>query len=249
MDATVDNFFSRLQAYELLLEEDPSDSRDNLMIECEIELEKLTNEYQELFRRLPLDAHPRVWDALHHSEESYKYLIGHPNHSDAPIVVQYFHDLLTGRNPRLWQLTNWVGHGFGHDGTHASLSQIPSKSAQLERKSALVPGCGKGFDALALAMVCGYDVVGLDSSHYAIDNAWHYQNDIDALIRDLRRPDLENEADQKWTEWIKKNPRILKDAGRVDYIEGDFFSDDWLERAGTEKFDLIYDFRVSFSST
>ncbi|KUL92474.1 hypothetical protein ZTR_02455 [Talaromyces verruculosus] len=90
------------------------------------------------------------------------------------------------------------------------------------RRRALVPGCGTGYDVLLLASF-GFDVYGLDYSRTAVEYAKKYAADN-----------------------AEKYP--VKDAeigrGKVAYVEGDYFKDDWLEGLGLphNSFDLIYDY-------
>ncbi|PWW71788.1 S-adenosyl-L-methionine-dependent methyltransferase [Tuber magnatum] len=90
-------------------------------------------------------------------------------------------------------------------------------------KTALVPGCGRGYDVLLLARY-GYHAVGVDISAKAIDNA---------------------------KEWIDNEIKRLRAAGeplptgRIDLISGDFFKDDWVAKIGINVnggFDVIYDY-------
>lgn len=102
------------------------------------------------------------------------------------------------------------------------------KTQAKQRRRALVPGCGTGYDVLLLASF-GFDVYGLDYSQNAVEYAKGYA-----------------------AENAKKYP--VKDAelgrGKVVYVEGDYFKDDWLEGLGLPEnsFDLIYDYTVRLSS-
>ena len=93
------------------------------------------------------------------------------------------------------------------------------------RKRALVPGCGTGYDVLLLASF-GYDAVGLEVSAEAV-----------RVCREYAR------------EHGEKYP--VRDesvgAGRVSFVEGDFFKDDWLKEVieGEPGFELFYDHTVS----
>ncbi|KAL4881709.1 S-adenosyl-L-methionine-dependent methyltransferase [Aspergillus karnatakaensis] len=90
------------------------------------------------------------------------------------------------------------------------------------RKKALVPGCGRGVDVLLLASF-GYDAYGLEYSKSAFENC-------------------------KKEEEGSEERYPVRDAsfgrGKVTWIQGDFFGNDWVEKLGLEKnsFDLIYDY-------
>ncbi|EOD45834.1 putative thiol methyltransferase protein [Neofusicoccum parvum UCRNP2] len=100
----------------------------------------------------------------------------------------------------------------------------PVDKASGRRRKALVPGCGKGYDVVALA-AAGYDAWGLEVSPNAV------------------------EAAKKWVEGVKesnwkKYETIDKEVGRgsANFVVGDFFKDDWLKEVGGTQFDLIYDY-------
>jgi SAM-dependent methyltransferase len=92
------------------------------------------------------------------------------------------------------------------------------------RKRALVPGCGTGYDALLLASF-GYDVYGLDYSQVAVETA-------------------KKEAAKNEGQYVVRDPDVGR--GKVVFVQGDFFKDDWLENLGLglNSFDLIYDYTV-----
>ena len=95
---------------------------------------------------------------------------------------------------------------------------------QLQRKKALVPGCGRGVDILVLESF-GYDAVGLDVSPKALEEANKYCKEHE-------------------DEYQPRDKSLGRGTRR--FVSGDFFSDDWFEQAGTSgKFDLIYDYTVS----
>lgn len=92
-----------------------------------------------------------------------------------------------------------------------------------QRKKALVPGCGRGYDVLLLASH-GYDAIGLDISESAI-------KECKVLAE-------------------KEGPTYLHgatDPGTYQFIVGDFFSDNWLKSVGADesRFDFVYDYTVS----
>lgn len=99
------------------------------------------------------------------------------------------------------------------------------------RKRALVPGCGRGVDVMLL-QAYGYDVVGLEYSSKAVEACEVYAK--------------ETENEQLYS--VKDN-----EAGKGTrlFVQGDFYADDWLEKAelgayGKEGvFELIYDYTVS----
>ncbi|OJJ87926.1 uncharacterized protein ASPGLDRAFT_164579 [Aspergillus glaucus CBS 516.65] len=91
-----------------------------------------------------------------------------------------------------------------------------------KRKSALVPGCGKGYDVVMLALH-GFDVVGLEVSATGVTVAKEYASN------ELSKPQEYNFG----ASWVDTQ------RGSVSFIEGDFFKSDWEQE---KKYDLIYDY-------
>ncbi|KEY68941.1 hypothetical protein S7711_04607 [Stachybotrys chartarum IBT 7711] len=92
------------------------------------------------------------------------------------------------------------------------------------KRTALVPGCGRGHDVLLLSSY-GYDVWGLDTSATAINVARESQ------------AAAEKDGAYKATDGMER--------GAVNWIVADFFSDSWTKGIGTDgtgKFDLIFDY-------
>ncbi|PNY23664.1 thiol methyltransferase 2 [Tolypocladium capitatum] len=93
------------------------------------------------------------------------------------------------------------------------------------RRTALVPGCGRGHDVLLLSSF-GYDVWGLDYSADALRMA--DENRREADVQGLYEPAGEH---------LEK--------GDVEWLAGDFFDEGWSAGIGTDglgKFDLIFDY-------
>ena len=95
-----------------------------------------------------------------------------------------------------------------------------------QRKRALVPGCGRGYDVILLASF-GYNAFGLEVSETAVKRC------------------LE---EQKVNEDSYPGTKEVIGPGEAIFINGNFFSNSWVRRTGAEKFDLIYDYTVSDSS-
>ncbi|OJJ68454.1 hypothetical protein ASPBRDRAFT_198888 [Aspergillus brasiliensis CBS 101740] len=96
------------------------------------------------------------------------------------------------------------------------------------RKKALVPGCGRGYDPVMLALH-GFDVYGLDISATGVSEARKY------AASEMQRPQEYN---------FSSGAVRTTDVGSVQFITGDFFSSEWESEAlrDGEKFDLIYDY-------
>lgn len=102
---------------------------------------------------------------------------------------------------------------------------VKSEGQEKLRKKALVPGCGRGVDCFLLASF-GYDTYGLEYSTTALEAC--------------------RKETAKYGDTVK--PRDLEiGGGKVIFLQGDFFEDEWLKGAGLEEgcFDLIYDYTVS----
>lgn len=93
-----------------------------------------------------------------------------------------------------------------------------------QRRKALVPGCGRGFDVLLLASF-GYDAYGLECSAAAVDacNKEQQENSGSYPVRD-------DKVGQ----------------GKAIFVQGDFFDDAWLKEVGIPRngFDVVYDYTV-----
>lgn len=110
-----------------------------------------------------------------------------------------------------------------------TVTHTPEGSNLPNRKKALVPGCGRGYDALLLASF-GYDAWGLEISETAVKKA--------------REEEEKNGGNEMYA---ARNEGIGK--GNATFFQGDFFdSTGWIEKLGMgdgfEGFDLIYDYTV-----
>ena len=103
---------------------------------------------------------------------------------------------------------------------------IAHSSGSKQRKRALVPGCGKGYDVLLLASF-GYDAFGLEVSETAVKRCNEEQK-----VNGHRYP--------------VKNAKF--GAGKVSFTCGDFFAKECgMQVEGDGKFNLIYDYTVRFT--
>lgn len=140
---------------------------------------------------------PSRWAQLWENEDFLPWDIGFPN----PALV----DVLS-------QKQDLIGTCFRSDGSN-----------EKQRKKALVPGCGRGYDVLLLASF-GYDAYGLEVSEKVV------QGCIQEQKTNGRKYPVEDDS---------------VGIGRASFIQGDFFSDDWIkEIPGGPYFDLIYDYTV-----
>lgn len=105
---------------------------------------------------------------------------------------------------------------------------VIDENGQGQRKKALVPGCGRGVDVLLLAS-CGYDAYGLEYSQTAYEAC-------------------KKEEEEHGQDYPVRDSKLGK--GKITFVVGDFFKDEWLAKAGVEgKFDLIYDYTVLIHHT
>ncbi|KAI5456375.1 thiol methyltransferase-like protein [Mariannaea sp. PMI_226] len=98
-------------------------------------------------------------------------------------------------------------------------------SATGRRRTALVPGCGRGYDVQFLAAF-GYDTFGLDVSPIAVQEATETQKKMS-----------DDEVFQP-----RKRDGVQVEKGKFTFLNGDFFSDDFLDTTQTKTFDLIFDY-------
>ncbi|KAJ5823447.1 TPMT family [Penicillium robsamsonii] len=99
---------------------------------------------------------------------------------------------------------------------------VTDAQGQSYRRKALVPGCGRGVDVLLLASF-GYDAYGLEYSAAAVEACKKEENDN--------------------ANWYRVRDETIG-AGKVTWIQGDFFDDAWLQKIGVplNGFDIIYDY-------
>ncbi|KAM0333069.1 hypothetical protein ACHAQA_001727 [Verticillium albo-atrum] len=124
-----------------------------------------------------------------------------------------------------------------HDFLLSRPNLVPPVTADtVQRPTALVPGCGKGHDALLLAAF-GYDVVGLDYAPAATREAIENEQAV---------TEAQREGGQAAAAVDLYTPRDgVPSRGKTTWATGDFFSDEWLEQSGLAKdttFDLIFDY-------
>ncbi|MCJ1386355.1 hypothetical protein MMC17_009481 [Xylographa soralifera] len=144
-----------------------------------------------------------------------------------------------GRWSQLWDAGDFLpfDRGFPNPALEDTLSQrenvlgtaiqYANGSKHTTRKTALVPGCGRGYDVLLLASF-GYDAYGLEISETAVQRC-------------------KEEYEKNGHKYPVKDKGVR--VGRVVFIHGDFFdSTTWkgdVESLGSLKeFDLIYDYTV-----
>lgn len=195
---------------------------------------------QEYFEDKPVQEHGSLWNQLWERQIT-SWDRGGPSLALRETLFTY-PELFDGTYPDTRLLSDYFGHGLGQKHTSSTAS------ASAPKKKALVPACGTGYDAVLLAKVFGYDVVGLEISPTALDAARKYLESVDGAL-DAYRTQQEKFSDEYdndpsmrfWVENRSSSP------GRVRWVSGDFFSDDWLPDAGAEKFDLIYDYTVSIA--
>lgn len=201
--------------------------------------DRLADDLQDHFKDKSVQEHGTLWDQLWKQQRT-SWDRGGPSLALHETLSAY-PELFDGTYPDLELLSDFVGHGPGQP---ASLASAPATAPR--KKKALVPACGRGYDAVLLAKVFGYDVVGLEISSSALDAAQQYLDQyLDGVNEVLyaRQTQQKHSAEDDpamrfWVENESPSP------GRVRWVSGDFFSDDWLVDAGAEKFDLIFDYTV-----
>ncbi|KAL2843194.1 S-adenosyl-L-methionine-dependent methyltransferase [Aspergillus pseudodeflectus] len=108
------------------------------------------------------------------------------------------------------------------------------------RKSVLVPGCGRGYDVIALSLH-GFDAYGLEISATAISEA-------QALAQtELASPSAENFGARRTTSTtaLRGHGNDAEDLavspGTPRFLQGDFFDSSWSDALGFQ-FDVVYDY-------
>jgi len=115
------------------------------------------------------------------------------------------------------------------------------KEGSSRRPKALVPGCGKGYEVVMLALH-GYDAYGLEVSPAAVQTAQAYAE------VEMAEPSALNFADEDAS---KRDSSVMM--GNVKFVYGDYFAREWERECRSneeveeqeEGFDLIYDYTVS----
>ncbi|KAL2145869.1 hypothetical protein VTI28DRAFT_5951 [Corynascus sepedonium] len=113
---------------------------------------------------------------------------------------------------------------------------IPKPDPGIEhRPKVLVPGCGKGYDVVMLALH-GYDAYGLEVSQKGVVTARVH------AAGQLAAPSKDN-----FSSASQGGQYPVSERGRVKFVVGDFFARDWesdccSDDQGFAGFDLIYDY-------
>ena len=146
--------------------------------------------------KVPFDQHSSRWDGLWAKGDNLPFDRGLPN--DALV------DTLDDRQ-------DLVGRPLTTNG---------------QRRRALVPGCGRGYDVLLLASL-GYEAYGLEVSQSAVDAANEF-------------------ATKSFADYVSRSASGAGAQGSYSFLHGDFFSDQWVggTSAKDHGFDLIYDYTV-----
>ncbi|TKA63260.1 hypothetical protein B0A49_09165 [Cryomyces minteri] len=104
-------------------------------------------------------------------------------------------------------------------------------AADGRRKTALVPGCGRGYGVVLLALH-GFDAYGLEISSAAVAAAQEYTS---SEFKNPSATYFSNQNDKKVSVYQQ---------GRGDgrFFKADFFDNEWAGRAAPIQFDLVYDY-------
>lgn len=180
---------------------------------------------QEAFEGKKLEEHGNIWDRAWKAKQT-SWDRGGSSMALYETLNEY-PELFDGRHPGLQQLKDFVGHGFGHE-TASGIAEKPST----KRKKALVPACGRGYDAVLLAYVFGYDVYALEISEEALVQANAYLANLKEAFSGL------SQGPEDFPFWVSNR---IDDPGHITYVLGDFFSDQWMKEEKIEDFgfDLI----------
>jgi methyl halide transferase len=145
----------------------------------------------------------------------------------------FFKDRPSENHPEAWNEL-WEKHNhtpWDRSGPSLALLDVLAQKSKLfdlptatSRKTALVPGCGRGYDVLLLASF-GFDAHGLDASATAVSEARRNAEKADGLEVYKQRGER---------------------PGSVAWVESDFFAEQWPHDLGVQdgKFDLIFDYTV-----
>lgn len=199
----------------------------------------------KLFQAHPPRTHPKLWEAVYLAHND-GWRVDVP---DATLiyVMQEYEDLFRGTYPPLDLLKHWVGHGYGYQGVRQKPGQPVAGPGK--RKRALVPGYGRGADALFLAKFCGYDVVALDTSRTALASAWDLELSInDVLFLHHHEESINNDDMEIWADLavLAEKRGLGLRSGTVEWRLGNFLHKNCFNE--DEKFDFIFDNYVSIDA-
>ncbi|KAL4975894.1 S-adenosyl-L-methionine-dependent methyltransferase [Aspergillus desertorum] len=175
------------------------------------------------FENCPTPSHPKAWSDLWDAGESSLWDRGMPSPALIDLLESYQNTLLYPLEPE----------------TEKDCGEADTGETRKRRKRALVPGCGRGYDVLTLALH-GFDAYGLEVSATAVSEARGFAE------RELSSP----QASHCGEKFDRERARHVG-VGKVRFVQGDFFEDSWAEeedlgldvgKDGKGKFDLVYDY-------
>ncbi|KAI9375377.1 S-adenosyl-L-methionine-dependent methyltransferase [Aspergillus egyptiacus] len=165
------------------------------------------------FENRTITDHGRGWSDLWDSGDSDLWDRGMPSPALIDLIEEYSDTLFYpfhARNPEPSDPGTGAGQG--------------------ERKKALVPGCGRGYDVVTLALH-GFDAYGLEISSTAVSEAEKFARS------ELDSPRPHNFGQSRRLQDTNPSP------GTMRFTQGDFFEKEWVESfTGSGKFDLVYDY-------
>ncbi|KAL2834213.1 S-adenosyl-L-methionine-dependent methyltransferase [Aspergillus cavernicola] len=100
-----------------------------------------------------------------------------------------------------------------------------------ERKRVLIPGCGRGYDAISLALH-GFDTYGLEISSTAIQEAEAF----------AKRETVKPQECNFGKNYSRPGTETETGIGNIHFLQGDFFDSTWFDSIGCGAFDLVYDY-------
>ncbi|KAL4807303.1 S-adenosyl-L-methionine-dependent methyltransferase [Aspergillus unguis] len=172
------------------------------------------------FENRPTSSHGAAWSELWDSGDSGLWDRGIPSPALVDLLEEYEKTLLSPIKQSVLQAES-------------------GGESRSERKRALVPGCGRGYDVLALALH-GFDAYGLEISATAVSEA-------EKLAK--RDMGLDSSPDYYFGKGYQNNNNNNKSKtttrGEVHFIQGDFFDNAWRTNEldlHEGSFDLVYEY-------
>lgn len=204
-----------------------------------------TINHKELFQAYPPEKHSELWEAIYVADNDH-WNHGNskePNSVLAETLAQYA-NLFAGTYPNFQLLKDWIGHGYGYQGVRQDPRRVVAGKER--RKRALVPGYGKGADAVLLAKLWEYEVVAVDVSGWAVEEARDLETEVSQMFLDKKCKAPLGDYLEFWWDLAdargeSRNRKI--DSGPIEWREGDFLFGNCVQ--DDETFDLIFDNYVS----
>jgi len=165
-------------------------------------------------------------------------------------VTQPTNSAITSRWSEMWDdKSEWKALPFDRGFPNPALEEtlelarsylpVPVDEKTGKRRKALVPGCGRGYDAILLSSF-GYDTIGLEYAPTAAKEAAKYAARIDEALNSGVGSKSEENEDMRLEMYRTRDQKIGR--GSVRFIQGDFWDDSWRKDLAEGQWDILFDY-------